>query len=138
MHLTELSGFKVFRPTTRELLFKPGGNYSRAATVSPRSRLQSRPTSILSSTAPQLNRLKAAANLEYTTRQLTFDKNLKSFNSFEAKARSVEEESKRQSKKKKKVLPELLFQQSPIKNDADTQLKAQTPSKIHLPAIVSS
>ena len=76
LHQTELSGFRVFRPTTRDLLFKPSGqgNYSEIGTVSPNIRQHSRPTSTLSSPLP-LSKLKAAK--EQPTRKLTFDKVVK-------------------------------------------------------------
>ena len=122
MHQTELSGFKVFRPTTQDLLFKPRGDYSRTATVSPRTKLQSRPTSILSSTVP-LSRLKASAKEH--TQKLTFEK-----------TEALPKQGSKSSGRTEHILPEL-FQQSPtVKDSTATHLKPQP--KLHLPAIVSS
>lgn len=138
LHQTELSGFKVFRPVTQDLLFKPRGNYSRTATVSAHTRqlLQSsRPTSILSSTVP-LSRLKPSPNKEYT-RKLTFDRTMNSLaptGSLSTKQKQVSKSSERTEQ----VLPELI-QQSPVKEDssANSHFKQSQP-KLHLPAIVSS
>lgn len=132
MHQTELSGFRVFRPTTQDLLFKPRGNYSRTATVSPRTRQQSRPTSILSSTVP-LSRLKASSNKEYT-RKLTFDRTVKSLTPTGALSKQVQES--KSSERTEQVLPELI-QQSPVKEDSSASHFKLRP-KLHLPAIVSS
>ena len=130
MHQTKLSGFKVFRPTTQDLLFKPrAGDYSRTATVSPRSKLQSRPISILSSTVSP-SRLKASA--EEHTRKLTFEKTVKSLTPTGA----LPKQGSKTSGRIEHMLPEL-FQQSPtVKDGTAPHLKPQP--KLHLPAIVSS
>ena len=134
MHQTELSGFKVFRPTTQDLLFKPRSNYSRTATVSPgaRTRQQSRPTSILSSTVP-LSRLKASSSKEHT-RKLTFDRTVKSLTPTGALSKQMQ--GSKSSERMEQVLPELI-QRSPVKEDSNASHFKLQP-KLHLPAIVSS
>ena len=143
MHQTELSGFKVFRPTTRDLLFKPGpgGNQSRTTTVSPgHTKRLGRSLSLLTSIAP-LGRLKPPSNEH--TRRLSFDKSVVKTPSVGTKMNQERGQTKDKGQnrsRKEQVLPELLFQQSPVKDSSATpsHLKVQTPSKIHLPAIVSS
>lgn len=145
MHQTELSGFKVFRPTTRDLLFKPGpgGNQSRTTTVSPgHTKRLHRSLSLLTSIAP-LGRLKPPSNER--TRRLSFDKSVVKTPSVGPtgtkmnQERGQTEDKGQNRSRKEQVLPELLFQQSPVKDSATpSHLKVQTPSKIHLPAIVSS
>ena len=140
VHQTELSGFKVFRPTTQELLFKPAAvNASRTVTATPRTTVEhSRPRSILSSTSPPFSSRLKHPTSEYA-RRLTFGRNMKSFALFRANSKPEAEDKQSPGETKEKVLPKLLFQQSPIKNDAtQQQVKTQTPSKIHLPAIVLS
>ena len=137
MHQTELSGFRVFRPTTQELLFKPGRDCSTTPTASPRgTKQQSRPTSLLSTALPR-SILKASTHKGHT-RELTFDGNS---NSLVSTATKSKHDSIHQRRRNEKVLPELLFRQSPVKDTSSnscTHLKTQTPSKINLPAIVSS
>jgi hypothetical protein len=142
MHQTELSGFKVFRPTTQDLLFKPSyrpsGNYSRTATVSPRAGQQSRPTSILSSTVP-LSRLKASSNKEHA-RKLTFDKTVKSLTPTGALPTTKQMLVSKKSETMEQVLPELI-QPSSVKGSGSGSANSHNiklQPKLHLPAIVSS
>lgn len=135
MHQTELSGFKVFRPTTQDLLFKPRGTtYSRTATVSPctRQQLQSRPTSILSSAIPS-SRLKASPNKEHSPRKLTFDRAIKPLTPTGA----LSSKQMQGNKRTEEVLPELV-QQSPVKEDRSANSRFKLQTQLHLPAIVSS
>ena len=139
MHQTELSGFKVFRPTTQDLLFKPRpGNYSRTATVSPRARQpQSRPTSILSSTLP-LSRLKPSSSNKEHTRRLTFDKTVKSLTPTAAALQStMQTQGSKSSELTEQVLPELI-QPSPVKEGSSANSHIKLQPKLRLPAIVSS
>ena len=129
MHQTELSGFKVFRPTTQDLLFKPrAGDYSRT-TVSPRSKLQSRPTSILSSTV-SLSRLKVSAKEH--AQMLTFEKTVKSLTPTGA----LPKQGSKMSGRIEHVLPELFQQSLTVKDNTAPHFKPQP--KLHLPSIVSS
>ena len=137
MHQTELSGFKVFRPTTQDLLFKPRpSNYSKMATVSPRNtrQPQSRPTSILSSTLP-LSRLKPS-NKEHA-RKLTFDKTVKSLTPTAAALSTKQMQGSKSSERTEQVLPELI-QPSPVKEGSSANSHLKLQPKLHLPAIVSS
>ena len=138
MHQTELSGFKVFRPTTQDLLFKPRpGNYSRTATVSPHTRQpQSRPTSILSSTLP-LSRLKPSSSNKEHTRRLTFDKTVKSLTPTAAALSTKQTQGSKSSEQTEQVLPELI-QPSPVKEGSSANSHIKLQPKLHLPAIVSS
>lgn len=144
MHQTELSGFRVFRPTTQELLFRPGRDRSTTPTASPHTKQQSlRPTSLLPSTALPRSILKASTHKGHTRELTLIDGNSNSLASTAAKSklkRNVHSTHQRSwSRRNEKVLPELLFPQSPVKETSScTNLKTQTPSKINLPAIVSS
>ena len=136
MHQTELSGFRVFRPTTQELLFKPGRDRSSTPIVSPHgTKQQSRPTSLLPTALPR-SILKASTHNGHT-RELTLDGKSNFLASTATKSKHERNTyNKHQRRGNKKVLPELLFQQPSAKDC--THLKTQTPSKIHLPAIVLS